>query len=136
MGHGLDLTFHAIWPGLALGTFPSPFLVYSISLYICFHFLFNDFPPALSFPFPFIYLFIYLFIFKKRETHDRFHSFVFPCSLHFLAISFHLFASLSLYFYSFPLLSTPFHSPSFLARRSAQGQPGSKKCPFRNCQCQ
>ena len=109
LGHGLDLTFHAIWPGLALGTFPSPFLFYSISLFVSISFSTTSLP-SISFPFPCIY-----FLQQRKNMIGSiplcFH--VLCNFLLFLSISLLLFPFISIPFHSFPLLSTPFHSFPF-----------------------
>ena len=72
-----------------------------------------------------------------RPFRCAFHSFPFqflstPCDFNCVSISFPF---LALRFHFVPFLSTPFHSPSLLAR-SAQGQPMPKKCSFSNFPCQ
>ena len=94
-------------------------------LFIPFHFMFMSFPFPLRFssmkfhvpfhfcPFPFQILSIsLLFPFHSLVLFScpcLFHVLFLPCSLHFLAIPFHLFAFLSIYVHSFPLFSMPLH---------------------------
>ena len=108
LGHWLDLTFHAIWPGLALGTFPSPF--FSIPFLYLFPFPFQRLS-SLLFPFH-SRLFIYLFLKQRKHMIGSiplcFH--VLCNFLLFLSISLLLFPFISIPFHSFPLLSSPLHS--------------------------